>query len=165
MEPLWSPVVATGGNHWQNAQGRKPQKQAKTVATGCHRLPEKFHGKGRVDPTSLLLKRGSPSSLRKRDESREPEGTQDSNGTYRVRETNAREVPSRRMDARLASDLLFVAAAGCAREQGFTRFHLGGGADAPLHLRLRFGLVESAVGKEIHDEQAHRALGGQGHNV
>jgi len=45
MEPLWSPVVATGGNHWQNAQGRKPQKQAKTVATGCHRLPEKFHGK------------------------------------------------------------------------------------------------------------------------
>jgi hypothetical protein len=28
MEPLWSPVVATGGNHWQNAQGRKPQKQA-----------------------------------------------------------------------------------------------------------------------------------------
>ena len=45
MEPLWSPVVATGGNHWQNAQARKPQKQAKTVATGCHQLPEKFHGK------------------------------------------------------------------------------------------------------------------------
>ena len=22
-----------------------PQKQAKTVATGCHQLPEKFHGK------------------------------------------------------------------------------------------------------------------------
>jgi lysylphosphatidylglycerol synthetase-like protein (DUF2156 family) len=70
------------------------------------------------------------------------------------------------MDARLASDLLFLAAAGWAREQGFTRFHLGGGgADAPLQLRLRFGLVESAVGKEIHDEQAHRALGRQGHNV
>jgi hypothetical protein len=52
MEPLWSPVVATGGNHWQNAQGRKPQKQAKTVATGCHRLPEKFHGKEGVDGSS-----------------------------------------------------------------------------------------------------------------
>jgi len=45
MEPLWSPVVAIGGNHRQSDQGRKPQKQAKTVATGCRRLHEKFHGK------------------------------------------------------------------------------------------------------------------------
>src|SRR5216110_3523431 len=50
MEPLWSPLVATGGNHCQNAQGRKPQKQAKSVATGCHRLPEKFHSKQGVCP-------------------------------------------------------------------------------------------------------------------
>jgi hypothetical protein len=42
MEPLWSPVVATGGNRRQNAQGRKPQKQGKTVAIGCHLLPETF---------------------------------------------------------------------------------------------------------------------------
>src|SRR5438309_7431514 len=45
MEPLWSPVVANGGNRGQIEESRKPQKQAKTVATGCHPLPEKFHGK------------------------------------------------------------------------------------------------------------------------
>jgi hypothetical protein len=45
MEPLWSPVVANGGNRRQIEEPRKPQKQAKTVATGCHPLPEKFHGK------------------------------------------------------------------------------------------------------------------------
>ena len=48
MEPLWSPVVATGGNQRQIAAAHKPRKQAKSVATGCHRLPEKFHGKERV---------------------------------------------------------------------------------------------------------------------
>src|SRR5437763_15429806 len=52
MEPLWSPVVAMGGNHRQDAKGRKPQKQAKTIATGCHRLPEKFHGKEGVSGSS-----------------------------------------------------------------------------------------------------------------
>src|SRR6266446_6484920 len=45
MEPLWSPVVATGGNRRQIEESPKPQKQAKTFATGCHRLPETFHGK------------------------------------------------------------------------------------------------------------------------
>src|SRR5207237_7587895 len=45
MEPLWSPVVANGGNRRQIEESRKPQKQAKTVATGCHPLPENFHGK------------------------------------------------------------------------------------------------------------------------
>jgi hypothetical protein len=41
----------------------------------------------------------------------------------------------------------------------------GGGADdSLLQFKLRFGLVESAVGKELHDEQAYRALGSQGHN-
>jgi hypothetical protein len=86
---------------------------------GCDELPETFHGKGRVDATSPLLERGSPSWLRKRDESR--------------------------------------------------RFHLGGGvggaSESLFEFKLRFdegGLVESALGKEIHDEQAYRALGGQG---
>src|SRR5436190_23303360 len=45
MEPLWSPVVATGGNQQQIGRPSKPQIEAKSVATGCHRLPEKFHGK------------------------------------------------------------------------------------------------------------------------
>src|SRR5438876_12312311 len=45
MEPLWSPVVATGGNQGQIAGRGEPRKQAKSVATGSHRLPEKFHGK------------------------------------------------------------------------------------------------------------------------
>ena len=81
MEPLWSPVVAMGGNHRQNAQGRKPQKQAKTVATGCHRLPEKFHGKQGVcrGPPPL---REFPSLRGRRSislnaKSCEPEGPQD----------------------------------------------------------------------------------------
>src|SRR5436190_15850150 len=52
MEPLWSPVVATGGSRSQIRSTRKPQKQAKSVATGCHRLPEKFHGKEGVDGSS-----------------------------------------------------------------------------------------------------------------
>jgi hypothetical protein len=45
MEPLWSPVVATGGSQRQIRSARNPPKQAKSVATGCHRLLEKFHGK------------------------------------------------------------------------------------------------------------------------
>ena len=38
MEPLWSPGVATDGNRWQIDCPSRPQKQAKTVATGCHRM-------------------------------------------------------------------------------------------------------------------------------
>src|SRR5437867_3810065 len=45
MEPLWRPVVATDGNQRQIVPAGKPQKQAKSVAVGCHRLPETFHGK------------------------------------------------------------------------------------------------------------------------
>ena len=45
MEPLWSPVVATRGNQRQIDRAPKPQKQAKSVATGCDRLLETFHGK------------------------------------------------------------------------------------------------------------------------
>jgi hypothetical protein len=35
MEPLWSPVVATGGNRWQIRSEQTRPKQAKTVAVGC----------------------------------------------------------------------------------------------------------------------------------
>jgi hypothetical protein len=52
MEPLWSPVVATGGNQGQIGWPSKPQKQAKSVAAGCHRLPATFHGKEGVDGSS-----------------------------------------------------------------------------------------------------------------
>jgi hypothetical protein len=52
MEPLWSPVVATGGNRRQIEESPRAQKQAKTVATGCHPLPEKFHGKEGVSGSS-----------------------------------------------------------------------------------------------------------------
>ena len=45
MEPLWSPVVSTGGNQWQIRATRTAPKQARTVAVGCDRLPERFHGK------------------------------------------------------------------------------------------------------------------------
>jgi hypothetical protein len=63
-----------GCNPWQpvaNDRGANGYKQAKTVAVGCDWLPKGAHGKRRVDATSLLLKRGSPSSLRK--ESRVPQ--------------------------------------------------------------------------------------------
>ena len=45
MSSLWSPVGATGGNQQQIGLPSKPQKQAKPVAAGCHRLPETFPGK------------------------------------------------------------------------------------------------------------------------
>ena len=80
MEPLWSPVVATGGKRWQMLRARVGRKQAKIVAVDCDPLPFGAHGKGRVDATSLLLKRGSISLLRKGAKSREPEGPQDLTG-------------------------------------------------------------------------------------
>src|SRR6266516_4941085 len=52
MEPLWSPVVATGGNPSQIGWPQKPQKQAKTVAADCDRLPFGAHGKEGVDGSS-----------------------------------------------------------------------------------------------------------------
>ena len=52
MEPLWSPVVATGGNQWQIRSEPKPQKQAKSVALGCDGLPIAAHGKEGVDGSS-----------------------------------------------------------------------------------------------------------------
>jgi len=52
MEPLWSPVVATGGNQWQKRSARKPRKQANSVAAGCRGLPETLHGKEGVNGSS-----------------------------------------------------------------------------------------------------------------
>src|SRR6266566_2448803 len=54
MEPLWSPVVATGRNRSQIARAEKPGKQAKTVAVGCDRLP-----------IGRMVRRGSPVRVRK----------------------------------------------------------------------------------------------------
>jgi hypothetical protein len=45
----------SGRNQWQpvaNVGARKRQKQAKTVATGCHQLPIGAHGKEGVDGSS-----------------------------------------------------------------------------------------------------------------
>src|SRR2546421_8575624 len=44
MEPLWSPVVGTGGQR-QIGWLSEPQKQANSVATACHRLRREVHGK------------------------------------------------------------------------------------------------------------------------
>ncbi len=52
MEPLWSPVVATGGNRSQIRRPRNPPKQAETIAVRCDRLPATFHGKEGVDGSS-----------------------------------------------------------------------------------------------------------------
>jgi hypothetical protein len=94
MEPLWSPVVATGRNRSQTRRPRRPRKQAKTVALGCHPLRAKFHGKGRVDATSLLLKRGSLPSLckesnRARERPRDFSGIQHEACTRTLRRTAA----------------------------------------------------------------------------
>jgi serine/alanine adding enzyme len=68
-----------------------------------------------------------------------------------------------------ANNLLFLEAARWAQAEGYERFHLGGGVggadDSLLQFKLRFdegGLIESAVGKAIHDDDAYRRLGGQG---
>jgi hypothetical protein len=52
MEPLWSRAGATGRNRWQIEGSPKRLKQAKTVAVGCDRLPERVHGKEGVDGSS-----------------------------------------------------------------------------------------------------------------
>jgi hypothetical protein len=52
MEPLWSSVVATGGNRSQIGIPQKPQKQAKSVAAGCDPLRPGPHGKEGVDGSS-----------------------------------------------------------------------------------------------------------------
>jgi hypothetical protein len=65
MEPLWSPVVATGGNRSQNGEAQKPHKQAKTFAVGCDRLPQRAHGTtGREGATSTVTSEAQLSSRR-----------------------------------------------------------------------------------------------------
>jgi len=66
-----------------------------------------------------------------------------------------------------SSTLVLLEAARSAQEQGFERFHLGGGlggkTDSLHHFKARFdpeGLVDAAVGKAIHDEDAYRELSG-----
>jgi hypothetical protein len=70
MEPLWSPVVATGGNRSQIALARKPRKQAKTVAVACDRLPGSFMGKegSTVRVRRVLCKSPANRSLFDRDD-------------------------------------------------------------------------------------------------
>jgi hypothetical protein len=52
VEPLWSPVAATGGNPWQIERPENRPKQAKTVAIGCDQLRLGPHGKEGVDGSS-----------------------------------------------------------------------------------------------------------------
>src|SRR6266540_987241 len=52
MEPLWSPVVATGGKRWQMPWAETGREQAETVAVGCDQLPSGPHGKEGVNGSS-----------------------------------------------------------------------------------------------------------------
>jgi hypothetical protein len=52
MERYWKQAGATGGNWSQMGSARKRLRQAKTVATGCDRLPIGAHGKEGVDGSS-----------------------------------------------------------------------------------------------------------------
>src|SRR5262249_33942207 len=66
-----------------------------------------------------------------------------------------------------AMTLLFLEAAKWAKGRGYERFHLGGGvggAEDSLHeFKRRFdpgGLVDAAIGKAVHDEEAYARLAG-----
>ena len=83
-EPLWSPVVATAGKRTQIELPQIPQKQAKTVAVSCDRLPEGAHGKDdvchRLPPVAedpLSVKEGVDLLAPQKAKSCEPEGPQD----------------------------------------------------------------------------------------
>jgi serine/alanine adding enzyme len=67
-----------------------------------------------------------------------------------------------------ANNLLFYEAARWAAREGYTHFHLGGGvgghADSLFDFKRRFdpdGVLEMAIGKAVHDEDAYRALAGE----
>jgi hypothetical protein len=77
-------VVATGGNRSQIAESEKSQKQAKTVAVDCDRLPKGAHGKDgvchRLPPVAevpLSVKEGVDFLAPQNAKSCEPEGPQD----------------------------------------------------------------------------------------
>jgi len=57
MEPLWSPVVATGGNRWQIARGGNRRNQAKTVAVGCDQLRKEREGVAFLAPQEAQVPR------------------------------------------------------------------------------------------------------------
>jgi serine/alanine adding enzyme len=66
-----------------------------------------------------------------------------------------------------SSTLVLLKAARWAQAKGYERFHLGGGLggqrDSLHHFKARFdpgGLLEAAVGKAVHDEEAYRRLSG-----
>ena len=66
-----------------------------------------------------------------------------------------------------SSTLVLLEAARWAQANGYERFHLGGGLggkeDSLHHFKARFdpeGLVDAAIGKAIHDEDAYRRLSG-----
>jgi len=66
-----------------------------------------------------------------------------------------------------ANHLLFCETAAWAAEQGFTRFHLGGGVggfeDSLYEFKRRFdpeGALPAFLGKAVHDAVAYRALSG-----
>ena len=66
-----------------------------------------------------------------------------------------------------SSTFVLLEAARWAQERGYDRFHLGGGLggkqDSLHHFKARFdpgGLLEAAVGKAVHDEDAYRRLSG-----
>lgn len=66
-----------------------------------------------------------------------------------------------------AGSLVLFEAAAWARERGFERFHLGGGAggraDSLLSFKRRFdpeGLLHYSVGKVVHDAEAYAQLAG-----
>jgi hypothetical protein len=83
MEPLWSPVVATGGNRSQIPRRRKAQNEAKNLAVGCDESPLQAHGKqgvcrgatgcGRSLPVKKEVDFLAPQNAK----SCEPEGAQD----------------------------------------------------------------------------------------
>jgi hypothetical protein len=52
MEPLWSPVVATSGNHWQIAAAETGENKAETAAVGCNQLRPGLDGKEGVSGSS-----------------------------------------------------------------------------------------------------------------
>jgi hypothetical protein len=52
MQPLWSPVVASGVNRSRIGKAHIPGNRTETAAVGCHRLPKAAHGKEGVDGSS-----------------------------------------------------------------------------------------------------------------